>query len=431
MKMLALSLALAIAVSLVLAATAICQPAPAVSLKPGDKAPDLKLKGSDGKDYDLARFRGTKAVAICWFPRAGSQGAKNQCAALEAAMPQIPRDKVQVFGCSTAALDVTTAFAQQGNYSFPVLSDADHAAATAWGCLRDTGLSERWTFLIDDKGIILAVDKLATPQAQGTELTKTLADAGLIPAAPTPAPAAAPQLKPGSLFTVKFPEMPPSLCDLENKQPADVAMSVFLPQNYDPQRKHPLLIFLNGGDGGKATNPGVARALTQEQDFICVTLPLFKKSLNPADPANVAPLIIVREPDGRYMWPLYKTMLAKLDALVPNIDPAHRIIGGFSNGAHATAALLDGSDGEVARRFSAFLCVEGGGKLQHYELLKDKPFLMVSSNAKSQPRAQQICDAAKAAGAKATLVFVDVGKHDFPVSSYPQVREWLRGPALQ
>ena len=31
-----------------------------------------------------------------------------------------------------------------------------------------------------------------------------------------------------------------------------------------------------------------------------------------------------------------------------------------------------------------------------------------------------------AAGAKATLLFVDVGAHDFPVAAYPAVREWLR-----
>jgi hypothetical protein len=69
--------------------------------------------------------------------------------------------------------------------------------------------------------------------------------------------------------------------------------------------------------------------------------------------------------------------------------------------------------------------------LQHYDLLKGKPFLMVSSNAKSRPRAQQICDAAKAAGAKAVLVFEDAGKHDFPVTAYPAVRQWLRGPAME
>jgi predicted esterase len=131
------------------------------------------------------------------------------------------------------------------------------------------------------------------------------------------------------------------------------------------------------------------------------------------------------------MWPFFKTMIEKLEEAVPNIDPAHRILGGFSNGAHATAALIDQSGGEVTRRFSAFIFVEGGGRLQHYELLKGKPLLMVSSNAKSKPRAQEICDTARAARARSTLLVEDVGKHDFPVSAYPAVGRWLRGPAME
>jgi hypothetical protein len=161
-------------------------------------------------------------------------------------------------------------------------------------------------------------------------------------------------------------------------------------------------------------------------------MPLFKVFDTNAGQTNVAVAgYIMQEVDGQYMWPYFKTMLERLEKLVPNIDPAHRVLGGFSNGAHATAALIDGSDGEITRRFSAFLVVEGAGKLKHYELLKGKPFLMVSSNAKSKPRAQQICDAAKAAGARTTFIIEDVGKHDFPVSAYPGVRAWLRGPAME
>jgi hypothetical protein len=232
---------------------------------------------------------------------------------------------------------------------------------------------------------------------------------------------------PGSSFTVTFPEMPATFYDLEQKKDLKAQMTVFLPTNYDRGRKQPLLIFLNGGDGGTGSNPGVARALSAEKDFVCVSMPLFKVTASKAPGGNY----IMCAPDGRYMYPFFKTMLAKLEELVPNLDPAHQVLGGFSNGAHATAALIDESDGEVARRFSAFLFVEGGGKLHRYDLLNGKPVLMVSSNAKSRPRAQQICDAAKAAGAKTTFLCVDVGKHDFPVTAYPAVRDWLRGPALQ
>jgi predicted peptidase len=254
----------------------------------------------------------------------------------------------------------------------------------------------------------------------GALLVSLLAASSALPAEP------AAKLTPGGTLTVQFPKMPPTFYAVYQKQNTKAQMTIFLPTNYDPGRKFPLLVFLNGGDGGAGGDLGVARSLCQGKDFVCVCMPLFKAN----DPNHPGGYVMNRQ-DGRYMWPFFKTMLARLDEVVPNIDPAHRVLGGFSNGAHATASLLDESDGEIARRFSAFLFVEGGGKLQHYDLLNGKPFLMVSSNAKSQPRAQQICEAAKAAGAKATLIVEDVGKHDFPVAAYPAVRQWLRGPALE
>ena len=236
-----------------------------------------------------------------------------------------------------------------------------------------------------------------------------------------------PRLTPGSTFTVPFPEMPPTFYGQWQKKDVKAQMTVFLPFNYQPGRKHPLLVFLYGGDGENGPNPGIARSLCEGKDFICVSVPLFKAT----DPKAPGGGYIMRDPDARYMWPFFRTMLAKLEEMVPNIDAAHRVLGGFSNGAHAAQGLIDESDGEITRRFSAFFFVEGGGRLRHYDLLKGKPYLMVSSNAKSRPRAQQVCDAAKAAGARATLVVEDVGKHDFPVSAYPAVRAWLRGPAVE
>lgn len=238
----------------------------------------------------------------------------------------------------------------------------------------------------------------------------------------------APLLAPGGTFTFTFPDMPPTFYAIWQKKDDKAQMTVYLPTNYDRAKRFPLLTWLNGGDGGDGTALGVARGLTQGRDFICVNVPLFKASVAPVSgPKGPRPGFVIHAADGKFMWPHFKTMLDKLEKQVVNIDPAHRVLGGSSNGAHATAALIDESDGEVARRFSAFLFVEGGGKLQQYDLLKDKPFLMVSSNAKSKPRAQQICDAAKAAGARTTFICEDVGKHEFPVAAYPAVREWLRG----
>ena len=40
----------------------------------GDPAPNFELKGSDGKLYKLADFKGKKAVVIAWFPKAFTGG---------------------------------------------------------------------------------------------------------------------------------------------------------------------------------------------------------------------------------------------------------------------------------------------------------------------------------------------------------------------
>ena len=48
-------------------------PAFAEELKVGDKAPDFKLEGSDGKTYSLADLKG-KTVVLAWFPKAFTGG---------------------------------------------------------------------------------------------------------------------------------------------------------------------------------------------------------------------------------------------------------------------------------------------------------------------------------------------------------------------
>jgi peroxiredoxin Q/BCP len=51
------------------------QPAPQYSavLNVGDKAPDFKLPGSDGKTHSLSEYKGT-TVVLAWFPKAFTGG---------------------------------------------------------------------------------------------------------------------------------------------------------------------------------------------------------------------------------------------------------------------------------------------------------------------------------------------------------------------
>jgi len=53
---------------------AVAQQSYAESPKNGDKAADFKLKGTDGKEYSLAQFKGKQAVVVAWFPKAFTGG---------------------------------------------------------------------------------------------------------------------------------------------------------------------------------------------------------------------------------------------------------------------------------------------------------------------------------------------------------------------
>jgi peroxiredoxin Q/BCP len=49
------------------------QGAAPAELKPGDKAPDFSLPGSDGHVHKLSEYRG-KTVVLAWFPKAFTGG---------------------------------------------------------------------------------------------------------------------------------------------------------------------------------------------------------------------------------------------------------------------------------------------------------------------------------------------------------------------
>ena len=168
-------------------------------------------------------------------------------------------------------------------------------------------------------------------------------------------------------------------------------------------------------------------AMTKDQDFVCASMPFFKE-IDPKDPGGN---VVMRDEDARHMWPFFRTMLAKLFDVVPNIDRSQMVIGGSSNGAHATQGLIDESDGEITRQFSALFFIEGGGRLKHYELLKGSLFSWSPARLPQSPGHRRSSTRPRPAGASTTFIFEDAGGHTVPMKAASAIRAWLIGQATK
>ena len=150
--------------------------APAVELKVGDKAPNFKLQGSDGKTYNLADFAGKKAVVVAWFPAAFTKGCTVECKNLAMNGDKIRQFDVAYFMASVDPIEKNTDFAKAQEAYFPLLSDPGKEVATAYGVMNARGTANRWTFYVGKDGRILAIDKAIKVDTSAEDMVAKLAE---------------------------------------------------------------------------------------------------------------------------------------------------------------------------------------------------------------------------------------------------------------
>lgn len=152
----------------------------AAELKVGDKAPDFKLMGSDGKTYQLSDFQGKKPIVIAWFPKAFTGGCTAECKSFRQSGEVLRSLDVAYFTASVDPADVNKKFAESLELDYPILSDPERSTAQAFGVAEGAGFAKRWTFYIDKDGIVRAIDKkIANPQA-GADVVAKLKELQLV-----------------------------------------------------------------------------------------------------------------------------------------------------------------------------------------------------------------------------------------------------------
>ena len=129
-----------------------------IKVKVGDQAPDFEGPTSDGSRLGLKDFAGKKNVVLYFYPKDDAPGCTREACSFRDNLQPIRNMGAEIVGVSLDSIQSHDSFAKKYSLPFPLISDKDKRIATAYGVLRDIGLStNRVTFIIDKKGKVAKI----------------------------------------------------------------------------------------------------------------------------------------------------------------------------------------------------------------------------------------------------------------------------------
>ncbi len=150
----------------------------------GKPAPGFKLPASTGKTISLADFKGKSAVVLFFYPKADTPGCTKEACGFRDALASYKKQDVPVLGISPDPIEDVTKFAKKFDLNFPLLADADHSIADAYGVWGEKSMYGRkyfgvlrTTFVIGKNGKIVHVFEKVKPEGHDQEVLEWLKSA--------------------------------------------------------------------------------------------------------------------------------------------------------------------------------------------------------------------------------------------------------------
>jgi peroxiredoxin len=140
-----------------------------MAIKIGDRAPGFTLQARPTETVSLSDYLGKESVVLLFFPLAYSSVCTQEMCAVAEDYGAYRDLGAQVLGISVDSPFVNQKFAADCNATFPILSDFNKEAITAYGVLREDliglkGVSNRAAFVIDKDGKVVYSWVTQTPQ---------------------------------------------------------------------------------------------------------------------------------------------------------------------------------------------------------------------------------------------------------------------------
>lgn len=131
-------------------------------LTTGQAAPGFSLPDAAGKNVSLSDYSG-RQVIVYFYPKAATPGCTTEACDFRDSLAALQAAGVDVVGISTDAQDALASFANEFGLNFPLLSDADHRIAEAWGAWGEK--------LVKDKTVMGTLRSTVVVNADGTVRT--------------------------------------------------------------------------------------------------------------------------------------------------------------------------------------------------------------------------------------------------------------------
>lgn len=129
-----------------------------MSIQIGSVAPPFNLKDTDGNEVSLQSLQ-TKNVVILFFPLAFTGVCTKELCMIRDTLKDYENLDANVVAISVDSFFTLNEFKKREQYNFPLLSDFNKEAATAYGAIYEdffgyTGVAKRSAFVVDRKGIV-------------------------------------------------------------------------------------------------------------------------------------------------------------------------------------------------------------------------------------------------------------------------------------
>ena len=135
----------------------------------GGPAPDFTLRDQFGQDVRLSSYRGTKAVAIFFYPYAFSGVCTGEMAGIRDRLDEFLTFDTEVLAISCDPVYALRAFADQEGLNFPLLSDfwPHGEVSRAYDVFDEVkGSPRRSSYVVDKAGVVRWAVHNASPEAR-------------------------------------------------------------------------------------------------------------------------------------------------------------------------------------------------------------------------------------------------------------------------